>query len=97
MFEKILTALRSLYHHADMTEAEMAEALDKRAHGLGWRTSIVDLLKVLELDTSIEARRALASDLGYEMPYSASTIDNRWLHQRVMEEVAKHGIKIPCS
>jgi hypothetical protein len=78
-----------------MTDAERTEALDARAHGLPWRTSMVDLLKVLELDFSEDARRTLASDLGYAIPFTGTAEDNRWLHHRVLDEIAKHGIKIP--
>lgn len=95
MFEKILAALRSLFQ-ADMTKTEIATALDQRAKGLAWRTSIVDLMKVLGLDSSLESRRHLALELGYTKPSFTGTPDeNQWLHERVLAEVAKHGIKIP--
>jgi hypothetical protein len=94
MFEQILAAFRALWR-ADMTETERAAALDKRAVGLEWRTSDVDLLKVLGMDSSLKARHALAKDLGYALEFTGSAADNRWLHHRILEQVARHGIKIP--
>ncbi len=97
MFDKIIAALRNMFQD-DMTTAEMSAALDKKARGtkgLSWRTSTVDLMKVLELDNSMSARRQLALELGYTKSFEGTAADNEWLHERVLAEVVKHGIKIP--
>ncbi len=63
---------------------------------LNWRTSIVDLLKLLGLDSSLEARRELATELGCppaEMADSAQM--NMWLHRAVMKKLAENGGRIP--
>ncbi len=101
MFDKIIAALKAMFHpdvatrDGERAHSEIAAALDKKAKGLAWRTSIVDLLKTLELDSSLEGRRVLAKELGYAIPFDGSAKDNMWLHDRVLSEVNRHGIKIP--
>jgi hypothetical protein len=94
--DKILAFL-----HPAMTEAEVAERLDERAEAAGerldWRQSIVDLLKLLKLDASFNARKTLSEELGYSGPLDDSGEMNEWLRQEVMREVAEHGIKIPAG
>lgn len=92
MFDKIIAALRSLVN-PDMSKEEVAAALDKHANGLAWRTSTVDLLKVLKLDPSLEARQKMAHKLGHA-EFKGSDSDNTWLHTKVLEEVSNHGIKV---
>lgn len=63
---------------------------------LNWRTSIVDLLKLLGLDSSIEARKALATELGCppeKMGDSAQM--NTWLHKTVLQKLAESGGNVP--
>lgn len=94
MFEKILAAIRSLFQ-SSMTKDQVAAALDQRANGLAWRTSIVDLMKVLQLDSSLAARGHLAMELGYPGPFTGTAEANEWLHAKVLAKVAEHGIVIP--
>ena len=77
---------------------EVAPILDAMpgAKGLNWRTSIVDLLKLLGLDSSLAARKELAAELMYsgsDEPGSAAW--NIWLHKQVMSRIAAHGGTLP--
>lgn len=63
---------------------------------LNWRTSIVDLLKLLDLDSSLQARKELASELGCppeKMGDSAQM--NLWLHKTVLQKLAENGGNVP--
>ena len=64
---------------------------------LNWRTSIVDLMKLLDLDSSLENRKELARELGYKGDTSDSATMNIWLHKQVMTQLAAHGGKVPAS
>ena len=64
------------------------------ADRLNWRTSIVDLLKLINVDSDYESRKALATELG-RSDYSGSAEDNVWLHKRTMRELAANGGKVP--
>ena len=83
---------------ASIPLGEVAPILDAMpgAKGLNWRTSIVDLLKLLGLDSSLSARKELAAELGYsgnDEPGSAAW--NIWLHKQVMSRIAAHGGTLP--
>jgi hypothetical protein len=62
---------------------------------LNWRTSIVDLLKLLGLDSSLDARKELASELRYSGNTEDSGAMNIWLHREVMKKLAENGGKVP--
>ena len=63
---------------------------------LNWRTSIVDLLKLLDIDSSFDARQALATELGIPVELmSDSARMNMWLHKRVLQKIADNGGNIP--
>jgi hypothetical protein len=63
---------------------------------LNWRTSIVDLLKLLGLDSSLESRKELASELGCPADKMADSAQmNIWLHRTVMHKLAEHGGTVP--
>ncbi len=64
------------------------------ADTLNWRTSIVDLMKLIGVDSDYESRKALAVEMGRE-DYAGSAEDNIWLHRRVMNELAANGGKVP--
>ena len=66
------------------------------ADRLNWRTSIVDLMKLIGVDSDYDSRKALATEMGRE-DYSGSAEDNVWLHQRVMQELANNGGEVPES
>jgi len=65
------------------------------ASSLNWKTSIVDLLKVLGLDSSLEARKRLATELGYSGSTADSAAMNVWLHAEVVAKLAANGGRVP--
>lgn len=64
---------------------------------LNWRTSIVDLMKLLDLDSSLANRKELATELGYSGAKDGSAEMNIWLHKAVMRELEKNGGSVPAS
>ncbi|NJL09169.1 MAG: DUF3597 domain-containing protein [Methylacidiphilales bacterium] len=62
---------------------------------LDWRRSIVDLMKLLQLDSSLAARKELAKELGYSGAPDDSAAMNGWLHKQVMRKLAENGGKVP--
>jgi hypothetical protein len=64
---------------------------------LNWRTSIVDLMKLLNLDSSLAARKELATELGYTGDMNDSATMNIWLHKQVMKKVAENGGQVPAD
>ena len=64
---------------------------------LNWRTSIVDLMKLLGLDSSLTERKALAAELGYTGDRGDSATMNIWLHKQVMRKLAENGGKVPAD
>ena len=64
---------------------------------LNWRTSIVDLMKLVGMESSLAERRELASELGYSADPSDSATMNIWLHKQVMSKLAENGGKVPAS
>ncbi len=83
---------------AQTTVVNVENSLDSMpgADRLNWRTSIVDLMKLINVDSDYESRKALASEMG-RTDYSGSAEDNIWLHQRVMQELANNGGQVPDS
>ena len=65
------------------------------AETLDWQHSIVDLLKLVGLDSSLAARKELATDLGYTGELDGSAAMNLWLHKAVMQKLADNGGKVP--
>ena len=61
---------------------------------LNWRTSIVDLMKLVGIDPSLENRKELAQELGYTGERNGSAEMNMWLHEKVMQELASHGGRV---
>ena len=85
---------------ASIPMGDVAPILDAMpgAKGLNWRTSIVDLLKLLGLDSSLAARKELAKELlysGNDEPGSAAW--NIWLHKQVMRSIAANGGTLPAD
>jgi len=75
--------------------------LDKLAAGqaekLDWKNSIVDMMKLVGMDSSLTARKELASDLHYSGDTNDSATMNIWLHKEVMQKLAENGGKVPAS
>ncbi len=78
---------------------DVAPILDKavaaKGEKLEWRTSIVDLMKALDIDSSFTARKDLAKELGYTGDSNDSASMNIWLHKQVMTKLAANGGKLP--
>ncbi|MGO8738864.1 DUF3597 domain-containing protein [Rhodoblastus sp.] len=75
--------------------AVLDEMNEKNPETLDWRVSIVDLLKVLGLDSSLAARKQLAAELKYDGDANDSAKMNVWLHDKVIALVAANGGKVP--
>ena len=84
-----------------MTKAEVEAMIEKIADAqdedLNWEESIVDLMKLLKLDSSLGARKQLAKELGYTGALDGSAEMNIWLHKQVMTKLAESGGKVPES
>lgn len=85
-----------------MTEVDVLAKLDglARSHAekLNWKTSIVDLMKLLGLDSSLAARKELATELGCPAEkMSDSAQMNMWLHKTVLRKLAENGGNIPAQ
>jgi hypothetical protein len=76
-------------------EAVLTGLAAKKGQKLDWRKSIVDLMKLLDLDSSLEARKDLANELNYTGDTSDSATMNVWLHKQVMSKLAASGGKVP--
>ena len=64
---------------------------------LDWTVSIVDLMKLVGMDSSLSARKELAKELGYGEDTQDTAKMNIWLHKQVMQQIAKHGGKLPAE
>ena len=71
------------------------QAVKAKGEKLEWRTSIVDLMKALDIDSSFAARKDLAKELGYTGDTNDSASMNIWLHKQVMTKLAANGGKLP--
>ena len=71
------------------------QAVKAKGEKLEWRTSIVDLMKALDIDSSFAARKELAKELGYTGDSNDSASMNIWLHKQVMTKFAANGGKLP--
>lgn len=78
-------------------EAVLTELAADNPQKLNWRTSIVDLMKLLDLDSSLTARKELAQELGYTGALDGSAEMNLWLHRHVMNKLAANGGKVPAD
>ena len=78
-------------------EAVLEKMAATTGQKLNWRTSIVDLMKLVGMDSSFENRKELARELGYTGDPGDSAAMNIWLHKRVMKELAAHGGKVPVN
>ena len=78
-------------------EQVLRELAAKNPQKLNWESSIVDLMKLLGIESSLQHRQELARELGYTGDMSDSAKMNIWLHKRVMQELEKNGGKVPAS
>ena len=86
---------------APMTNVDVGATLDNLARQkkekLDWKHSIVDLMKLLDLDSSLSARKELAKELNYTGDMNDSAAMNIWLHKQVMAKLAANGGKVPAD
>jgi hypothetical protein len=85
-----------------ISEVDVVAQLEKRAAAnpqkLNWRTSIVDLLKLLDIDSSLDERKALAKELGAPMGVMGDSAGmNMWLHKEVLKRIAANGGNVPAN
>ena len=76
-------------------EAVLAKLAAQKKEKLDWRKSIVDLMKLLDLDSSLGARKQLAKELNYAGDTNDSASMNIWLHKQVMMKLAASGGRVP--
>ena len=75
--------------------AILDDLASKNPEKLDWRKSIVDLMKLVGMDSSLAARKELAKDLSYTGDTSDSATMNVWLHKVVIKKIAENGGKVP--
>jgi Domain of unknown function (DUF3597) len=78
-------------------EAILNKLAEARKERLEWRKSIVDLMKLLDLDSSLAARKQLAQELKYTGDTNDSATMNVWLHKQVMTKLAENGGQVPSE
>ena len=85
--------------HGDVdVEQVLADISTQRGNpDLNYKTSIVDLMKLLGIDSSLDNRKELATELGYSGATDGSAEMNIWLHKAVMKQLAANGGKVPAS
>jgi len=77
--------------------AVLDDAVKKSGQKLNWKTSIVDLMKALGLDSSLANRKELAKELGYTGDMNDSASMNMWLHKQVIQKLKENGGKVPSD
>jgi hypothetical protein len=86
---------------ATMERVDIEQVLDGMAsqngQKLNWRTSIVDLMKLVGMDSTLEERRELADELGYTGDKGDTAKMNMWLHKEVMRRMEQNGGKVPAN
>jgi hypothetical protein len=104
VFGNIVSAIFGSKHAASVTpiskadvEAILAKLDEEQDEDYDWKGSIVDLMKLLKLDSGLEARKQLAKELGYTGALDGSAEMNVWLHKQVMTKLAESGGKVPDS
>ncbi len=81
----------------DVEEVLEAKMTAKGNPDLNWRSSIVDLMKLLDIDSSLDNRKELADELGYTGAKDGSAEMNIWLHKEVMRQLAANGGTVPAG
>ena len=78
-------------------EAVLTAMAAKNPQKLNWRTSIVDLMKLVGMESTLQERKELATELGYTGAKDGSAEMNMWLHKQVMKKLAENGGKVPAE
>ena len=84
---------------ATMERVDIEQVLDGMpgSQKLNWRTSIVDLMKLVGMESSLQERKELADELGYTGDKNDSAKMNMWLHKEVMKRMEQNGGKVPAN
>ena len=86
---------------APVKQVDVAAVLNdmaaKNSEKLDWKHSIVDLMKLVGMDSSLAARKELATDLHYSGDMNDSASMNMWLHKEVLKKLAENGGKVPAD
>jgi hypothetical protein len=86
---------------APLTDIDVAAVMDQLAdessQTLNWRVSIVDMMKLLQVDSSLDHRKQLATELKYDGDMNDSASMNIWLHKQLMQALAANGGKLPAD
>lgn len=77
--------------------AILNEAVAAKGQKLNWRTSIVDMMEALDMDSSLAERKELAAELGYTGSTGDSAAMNMWLHKALLKRLAENGGKVPAD
>ncbi len=93
----VATAQPQAQQPVDVEQVLTQIANEKGNPDLNWRTSIVDLMKLLGIDSSLDNRKELARELGYTGELNGSAEMNIWLHKATMKQLAAHGGRVPAS
>jgi hypothetical protein len=83
--------------NVDIEQVLQTMAEQKGRTNLNWKTSIADLMRLLDLDPSLQNREQLADELGYTGPKGGSAEMNMWLYRKVMEQLEQNGGRVPDS
>jgi hypothetical protein len=78
-------------------DAVLSGLAAKNSEHLDWKKSIVDLMKLVGMDSSLSARKELATELGYTGDKDDSAAMNVWLHKEVLKKLAANGGKVPAN
>lgn len=94
---QILTGAVAAAQPVDVEAVLVEIAAEKGNPDLNWRSSIVDLMKLLDLDSSLDNRKELATELGYTGAKDGSAEMNVWLHRKVLDQLEANGGHVPAS
>ena len=78
-------------------EAVLEDLAADNPQKLNWRTSIVDLMKLVGMESSLTERKELADELGYTGDKADSAAMNIWLHKQVLKKLSENGGKVPAN
>lgn len=99
MEPKVARAAEEVVVARDFDVTAYLDGLTKasKEKGLDWRKSIVDMMKLVGIDSSLSARRELAEELGYEGDMKDSAKMNIWLHREMLQRIAANGGQLPAD
>lgn len=96
---KVAAAAEAMVLARDFDVTAYLDGLTKasKEKGLDWRKSIVDMMKLVGIDSSLSARRELAEELGYQGDVKDSAKMNIWLHREMLQRIAANGGQLPAD